>query len=143
MKHSFRILPEHKLIIECCGTSFGLDDYTEFKKRELSHPLFNPGYNVLTDLRWSKFAVPATDVHKMVAFFKENVPVGVSRKGCLLTLQPLQTAYSMLFEKHMVNSSVTWKVCTTVTECISYLNYPLAIDEIEVFLAELKEQREG
>ncbi|AEV32432.1 hypothetical protein Oweho_1436 [Owenweeksia hongkongensis DSM 17368] len=140
MKHVFRILPEHKLIIELCGSSFGLDDYIEFKKREITHPDFNPEYDILSDLRCSNFTVPAKDVHKMVTFFKESIRLDIDRKGCLLTLEPLQTAYSMLFEKHMTDSIVTWKVCTTEVEALSWLHYPLSLTKLEEILEELKSE---
>ena len=144
MKHVFRILPEHKLIVERCGPTFGLEDYIEFKSRQISHPDFRPEYNVLSDLTWTEFSMPASEVQEIASYFKENVPIQVARRGCLLTQEPLQTAYSMLFEKQMKGySAVSWNVCTTLNEALNWLSHPMSIEELKAVLAELRLEQES
>ncbi|WP_417601747.1 hypothetical protein [Owenweeksia hongkongensis] len=142
MQHVFLILPSRSLIIESFASEIDLPDYIAFKTEQISHPDFDSGFDVLSDLRWAEFAFPPREVHKLVEFFKENVDLEAHRKGCLLTFEPMQTAYSMLFKKHTEGKGVSWKVCTTLMESLAWLNDPLTIEELEVTLAELKEQRE-
>ncbi|WP_417611569.1 hypothetical protein [Owenweeksia hongkongensis] len=140
MKHVFLILPSRRLVIESFADKVGLEDYIAFKNEQLAHPDFNPEFDVLSDLRWTEFVFPPEDLNKLADYFKENVKVDIDRKGCLLTFQPMQTAYSMLFERHMTGSVVTWQVCTTEVEALSWLHYPLNLTELKRTLEELKNE---
>lgn len=143
MKHLFLILPTRKLIIESFAKSISPDDYIAFKAEQIAHPDFNSTFDVMSDLRWAEFAFPPEGLNSIADFFKENIDLEANRKGCLLTLEPLQTAYSMIFKKRTEVSTVSWKVCTTMEEAMMWLNYPLSVEELEVVLVDLKEQVES
>lgn len=141
MKHQFLILPERRLIIESIATEMGLADYIAFKMELMEDAEFSPHYNVLTDLRDVKHGFSPEEVKGLATFFKNNMPIDVKRKGCMLTLKPLQTAYSIIFKKRNPQSAVCWEVCTTINEAITWLDNPMPAADLDEVLNKLKEIR--
>lgn len=140
MKHAYRILKEHRLIIESFYGEMDLPGYIEFKSKQIHDPDYSSNYNVLSDLRWVKFMFPASDLGEISDFFKSNINLNVDRKGCLLTIDPLQTAYSMVFNKLTSVSKVKWLVCTSLNEALPWLNCSLQEADISELLQDMKKK---
>ena len=143
MKHVYLILPSRKLVVESFAGEINIENYIAFKSDQITNPEYSADFDVLSDLRWAEFAFPPEGLNTIADYFKENIDLEANRKGCLLTLEPLQTAYSMIFKKRTEVSNVSWNVCTTMQEAMIWLNYPLSVEELEVVLDNLKEQAEA
>lgn len=138
MKHEYLILKEHNLILESFYGKMDVDGYLRFKMEQINDPDYDSSYNVLSDLRWVEFVFPAAEMHKISDFFKENIQLNEDRKGCLLSIDPLQTAYSMVFKNNTSVGKVTWMVCTTLKETIQWLRLDFDEDYLSLQLREMK-----
>lgn len=138
MKHEYLIIKEHRLIIELFYGEMDLASYVEFKSRQLKDPEYDPNYNLLTDIRWVGFLFPASEVSLISDYFKSVVDINVELKGCLLSIEPLQTAYSMVYKKHASEGQLQWNVCTTLQEALRWLNCNMEEDRLAQVLAEMK-----
>lgn len=138
MKHEYLILKEHNLILESFYGKMDVDGYLRFKMEQINDPDYGSSYNVLSDLRWVEFVFPAAEMHKISVFFKENIQLNADRKGCLLSMDPLQTAYSMVFKNNTSVGKVRWMVCTTLQEALRWLNCTMEGDRLAQVLAEMK-----
>lgn len=138
MKHEYLIIKEHRLIIELFYGEMDLASYVEFKSGQLKDPDYNPDYNLLTDLRWVDFLFPASEVSLISDYFKSVVDMDRDLKGCLLSFEPLQTAYSMVYKKHASEGSLQWNVCTTLEESLKWLNCSLPEATLSQILSEMK-----
>lgn len=91
----------------------------------MSDPDFSSEYRVITDLRWVGFLFKSSEIHRVADFLNFAVWGDVQRKSSILTTDPLQTAYSLVFKKYTVGSGVIFNVCTTVEEVLRWMDYPM------------------
>jgi hypothetical protein len=109
------ILPEYRLIIQCCKGEVSVDDAITLKQEQLSDKLYNPNYNIIVDLRDLIFTLNSSSIcsiSKYIDFLKGMI---LKNKVAILTSNPNQVVLGqmikqlcseLLFSKYEIFSSL-------------------------------------
>jgi hypothetical protein len=96
---NFMILPEFRLILECCKGKVTVQDAIKMKKDEISDKLYNPDYNVIVDLREFETSVDAT-ISKSISNFNDFLKViEIKGKVAFLTTSPHQVVFGEILKR--------------------------------------------
>jgi hypothetical protein len=102
---NFMILPEFRLILECCKGKTSVEDAIKMKKDELSDILYDPDYNIIVDIREFETSIDAT-ISKSISNFYDFLKVlDIKSKVALLTTKPHQVVFSEILKRLSKDSS--------------------------------------
>ena len=121
------ILPEFRLILECCRGQVSVEDAISMKKTESSDDLYNPGYNIIVDLREFETVLDSTVKESTSNFFHFLKELNLPGKIAFLTASPHQVVISIILKDLSANlGSVKMELFSTVEAAIRFLDIPLA-----------------
>jgi len=103
---NFMILPEFRLILECCKGKASVEDAIKMKKDELSDKLYDPNYNIIVDFRDFESDIDATISKSISKFFYFLKGLDIKSKVAFLTTKPHQVVISEIL-KRLVKESLT------------------------------------
>jgi hypothetical protein len=120
------ILPEFRLILECCKGKASVKDAICMKKTESSDDLYNPNYNIIVDFREFETILDSTVEESTTNFFNFLKGLNINGKIAILTTAPHQVVISMILKNLSTNlGSVKMKVISTVEAAISFFGIPI------------------
>jgi hypothetical protein len=123
---NFMILPEYRLILECCKGKALVEDAISMKKDEIADNLYNPDYNIIIDFR--EFEGPlegafAKSISIFADFLKE---LDIKSKAAFMTTKPHQVVVSEMLRRLSKDSlSMDIEIFSSPEAAIKFLGYPL------------------
>lgn len=136
---NFMILPEFRLILECCKGEAAVEDAIRMKKEELSDILYNPGYNIIVDFQEFESLIKIETTKSILSFSNFLKGIDIRSKIAFLTAEPHQVVISMILKelsRDFVNMRI--EVFSTLEAAIKYLGYPIgSLDLINSKIIEL------
>jgi hypothetical protein len=123
---NYMILPELRLILECCKGQASVEDAINMKKAELSDILYKPDYNIIVDFQGFETFLDSTINDSTLNFYNFLKDLDINSKIAILTAEPHQVVISMILKG--LNSNLgTFKieVFSAVNTAIRFLGYPI------------------
>jgi hypothetical protein len=123
---NYMILPEFRLILECCKGQASVEDAIYMKKTELSDNLYNPNYNIIVDFQEFETFLDSTINESTINFYNFLKELDINSKIAILTSEPHQVVISMIL-KGLSTNLETFKieVFSTVEAAIRFLDFPI------------------
>lgn len=121
MPIKYRILSEHKLVIEYFYGSISLNDIIEAKREKNNLANFDASFNHLIDLRKANLDVELDDIERVTSFQHENKEFLKKRKSAFLTDSPEHASLSLLFTMSMKNLPIEFEIFTTLEASLNWL----------------------
>ena len=134
---NYLILPDLKLIIECCKGQANTEDATIMKRDEVADILYNPDFNVIVDLRDLKSIVNTTSVQAMTAFVPFLEGLGIKSKVAFLTTKPNQVVVAEILKNLSKKLTIDFKTFSTPEAAIKHIGCPG--DKYKIVIEKLKE----
>jgi hypothetical protein len=126
-KHiNYMILPELRLILECCRGNVSVEDAIKMKKDELSDKYYDPDYNIIVDLREFETSIDATMPKSISNFHDFLKELGMKSNVALLTTKPHQVVFGEIL-KGLSKSSLSIEIAifSSPEAAIDYLGYSI------------------
>ena len=123
---NYMILPEFRLILECCKGQATVEDAIYMKKTELSDNLYNPNYNIIVDFQEFETFLDSTINKSTINFYNFLKTLDINSKIAILTAEPHQVVISLILKGLSTNlESFKIEVFSTVEAAIRFLGFPL------------------
>jgi len=94
---SYRILKEHKTIIEYHAGDISPTEFLNSRKIISSDKEYNPGFDVILNYRDTNLFFEPEDIDNFVNHFKKYDPIIGQRKSAFITKKPNQVVFTTLF----------------------------------------------
>ena len=135
---NYMILPEFRLILECCKGQASVEDAIYMKKTELSDNLYNPKYNIIVDFQEFEAFLDSTISESTIHFYNFLKELDINSKIAILTAEPHQVVISVIL-KGLNTNLETFKieVFSTLEAAIRFLGFPL--ENIDLINNKIKE----
>ena len=123
---NYMILPEFRLILECCKGQASVEDAIYMKKTELSDNLYNPNYNIIVDFQEFETYLDLTINESTINFYNFLKELDINSKIAILTAEPHQVVISVIL-KGLSTNLETFKieVFSTVEAAIRFLGFTI------------------
>jgi archaellum biogenesis ATPase FlaH len=133
------ILPNLRLILECCKGQASVDDAIDMKKNELSDKLYDPNYNVIVDFREFDSFINSSNIDSISNYINFLKQFEIKSKVALLTTKPHQVILSHILKELSIKSlAINFEIFSTLEAAIRFLNYlPENYDVINKSIIEL------
>jgi hypothetical protein len=119
---NYMILPEFRLILECCKGMASVEDAINMKKDELSDVLYNPDFNIIVDFREFETNIDSTIKTSTKNFFEFLKGLDMNCKIAILTKVPHQVVISILLKELSANLlSINIEVFSTLEAALTFL----------------------
>jgi hypothetical protein len=123
---NYMILPEFRLILECCKGQASVEDAIYMKKTELSDNLYNPNYNIIVDFQEFDTFLDSTINESTINFYNFLKELDINSKIAILTAEPHQVVISLILKELNTNlEAFKIEVFSTVEAAIKFLGFPL------------------
>jgi hypothetical protein len=125
------ILPEFRLILECCKGSASVEDAINMKKDEIADNLYNSEYNIIIDFREFEGPLEGTFAKSISIFADFLKKIDIKGKAAFLTTKPHQVVISEMLRRISKDSmSMEIVIFSSPEAAIKYLGYPLTVFEL-------------
>jgi hypothetical protein len=122
---NYMILPEHRLILECCKGRASVDDAIYMKKTEISDSLYNPEYNIIVDFQEFETFLDSTINASTLDFYDFLKSLGIKSKIAIITAAPHQVVISMILKELSASlGTAKIEVFSTSQAAIKFLGLP-------------------
>jgi hypothetical protein len=108
---NFMILPEFRLILECCKGRASVKDAIKMKKEELSDIFYDSNYSIIVDIREFETSIDATISKSISSFYDFLKELEIKSKVALLTTKPHQVVFSEILKRLFKNRN--WNILIT------------------------------
>lgn len=120
------ILPQEKLIIEYFSGMVSLKDVIAQKEKLIRNPNYNPGYNLIDDLRDAQFELIKEQVKGYVDYVFNNKKNIGKRNTAFVTSNPDQVVVSTLFESAKGELPINTMIVSTISTALKHVKISAA-----------------
>jgi archaellum biogenesis ATPase FlaH len=123
-KANYTILPELKLIIECCKGDATDEESAQMKMAEVLDKNYDPTFNIIVDFREFETFINNTTFESISAFVHFLKALKIQSKVAFLTTKPHQVVVGE-YLKELMNQrlDIELGIFSTVDACAEYLGY--------------------
>lgn len=122
---NYMILPEFRLILECCKGPASVEDAIFMKKTELSDNLYNRDYDIIVDFREFETYLDSTINEQTANFYNFLKDLNINSKVAFLTAEPHQVVISLILKELSTNpGGIKIEVFSTVEAATRFLGIP-------------------
>ncbi len=122
LENKFKILSEHKLIIEFHSGSIDLEYYINFKKDLFTHKDFKSGMNYFINLKNVDFKASIEDIQKFANFNNLRPSFSGRRKIALVTDTPSQVVSTTIYKTMLSSDNQDVEIFSTNEKALVWLN---------------------
>jgi hypothetical protein len=127
----YTILPELRLILECCKGPTSVEDAVNMKNEEMSDKLYNPGYNIIVDIQEFETSLDSSTPDSVSNFYNFIKGVEIKGKIAFLTIKPHQVVLSEILKRLFKDFGTNEiEVFSTAEGAIRFLGY--SIDDYDL-----------
>jgi hypothetical protein len=135
---NYKILPELKLILECCKGKAQVIDAIDLKKEELLDRDFDPNYNVIVDFREFEIQFKSDVENKIIDFVEFLKGTKTQCRVSLLTDKPNQAVLSQLLKEFGSALPINFEIFSTLDGAVLFVKQTMnQFDLINTALEEL------
>jgi|WetSurSiteA1Bulk_404760.scaffolds.fasta_scaffold56783_1 hypothetical protein len=124
---NYLILPELRLILECCKGEASVQDAVMMKKDEMADPEYNNEFDIIVDLQeFETFLDIST--YETISYFHDFLKiVEIRGKVAFLTAKPHQVVIGEILKK-LTSDTASFKIeiFSTIEAAIRYLGHSIA-----------------
>ena len=121
---NYTILPELRLILECCKGPTSVEDAINMKKDEASDKLYNPAYNIIVDIQEFETALNSSTPDSISDFYNFLKGLEIKSKIAFLTIKPHQVVLSEILKRLFKDiATIEIEVFSTTEAAIRYLGF--------------------
>jgi len=121
---NYAILPELRLILECCKGPTTVEDAVNMKKEEISNELYNSAYNIIVDIREFETLLNSTTPELISNFFNFLKGLDINSKIAFLTLKPHQVVLSEILKGLFKDiSNIEIEIFSTAEAAVRFLGF--------------------
>jgi hypothetical protein len=121
---NYMILPELRLIIECCKGEASVEDAINMKKEEISDNLYNPDYNIIVDFQEFETYLNTATTGYISDFFNFLKKLDIKSKIAFLTGKPHQVVISEILKRLCKDFlSIEIEIFSTSEAAIRFLGF--------------------
>ena len=134
-KTAYAIFPDKSLIVECYCGEFSIEELIEAKNNIACDENYSADFNLLHDIRDSKFLFRFNEIDKYVDFLFTDRKYMGERKSFVLTTSPYQVIIGLGFDMKKRNLPINVKVASTIESVVPFFELlPPDNDLIESWL---------
>lgn len=137
---SYKVLKEHRLVIETSKGILSLDGLKSFKMQQSRDEEFDPSFDLICDYREIKFDGPVSKVADYVSFMKQNEPF-ISEKRNVVALIDNNSHHLLYTSEFHANSSnklqQKFSICFSLQEALNKLNKEIDCSAVQQIIGEL------
>ena len=123
---NYMILPDFRLILECCKGQASVEDAIKMKKTEVSDVLYNPYYNICVDFREFETILDSSVRESTIYFFDFIKDLNIKGYIAILTTAPHQVFISVILKELSTSfGSMKIEVFSTAEAAIRFLGIPI------------------
>ena len=128
---NYAILPELKLILECCKGPTSVMDAINMKKDELSENSYNPTYNIIVDIQEFETPLNASTPESVSNFFSFLKGLEIKCRIAFLTTKPHQVVFSEILKGLFKDfSAIEIEIFSTAEAAIRFLGF--SVDDVDL-----------
>jgi hypothetical protein len=120
---NFMILPEFRLILECCKGRASVKDAIKMKKEELSDIFYDSNYSIIVDIREFETSIDATISKSISSFYDFLKELEIKSKVALLTTKPHQVVFSEILKRLSKESSIEIGIFSSPEAAIEFIGF--------------------
>ena len=132
MNSDYKILKEHKLLVQKYTGVFCFDEFFEHIKEVTADPDWKNVHKIITDLRDINLDLFYKNMDKFLEFRNENILR--SYYNVFIVNTPLSTAVLHLYKEKLNSERYKYEYCSTTEYALSFLDLEDVQDEIEQIL---------
>lgn len=125
MNYTYRILPEHKLIVEQVGGEITITEIAQKAKKLFADPLYKNDYCGIADYRGAVSGMSKVELYAFADLVNQTNKFGQG-KWAILADDPIVVALSQLFKQRVENAD-NIEVFATARAAVQYLGIPEAL----------------
>ena len=135
---NYLILPELRLILECCKGEASVEDAIIMKKDEMSDPMYSQDFDIIVDLQEFETFLDISTYESISNFHNFLKEVEIMGKVAFLTTKPHQVVISEIL-KRLTSESLTIKTETfsTIDAAIRFIGH--SMDELDLINSKISE----
>jgi hypothetical protein len=126
MKHlNYRIIPELKLILECCKGQVTVEDAIKMKETQLFDELYDSNYNIIIDFREFVLKLEPQNI-KMISILVDFLSQHeIKSKVALLATEPHQVIICEYIKRFGMNLTINFNTFSTLESAIRFVECPI------------------
>lgn len=121
MKITYVIYKEQKLIIETWPEKLTIEDYYDVKKREFEDPDFETEFDIITDMRKTKFDFNEEEIAIVSDFIRKNNHKMRNRKSAIIADSPQVVASALFFGQKLRDTDLKVSVFSTMKAALKWI----------------------
>jgi hypothetical protein len=135
---NYLILPELRLILECCKGEASVEDAVMMKMDEMADPLYSKDYDILVDFQEFETFLNISTSETISNFHNFLKEIEISGKAAFLTTKPHQVVIGEKL-KRLTSESLTIKIETfsTIEAAIRFLGH--STDNLDIISSRISE----
>lgn len=123
---NYMILPELRLILECCRGKASVEDAIYMKKTEMSDNFYNPDYNIIVDFQEFETLLDSATKEMTTNFYYFLKGFEINSRVAILTSKPHQVVISMILrDLNRSSGGFNIEVFSTVKAAIRFIAIPI------------------
>ena len=128
---NYMIIPELRLLLECCKGKATVEDAVQMKKEESADMSYNPDYDIIVDIQEFETDINSETtgtVQRFTDFLRE---IGLRGKIAFLTSEPHQVVVSLIIKEFFSkNDNVRIEVFSTIEAAAGFLGFPVEKNDL-------------
>ena len=120
---NYMIIPELKLILECCKGHTKMVDAVKMKKDEVADPAYSLTYNVIADFREFEIEFKASDINLIKGFVDYLKSTKSKCNTALLTSTPHQVVLTNYLKDLSIDLPISFEIFSTLDSAINFVGY--------------------
>jgi hypothetical protein len=135
---NYLILPELRLILECCKGKTSVEDAVKMKKEEMADVKYNGEYDIIVDFQEFETSLDVTTNESISSFYNFLKEINIKGKVAFLTTKPHQVVISEIL-KRLTNKSLNLNIETfsTIEAAIRFTGH--SIDDLDLINSKISE----
>lgn len=135
---NYLILPELRLILECCKGEASVADAIIMKKKEMSDPLYCIDYDIIVDLQEFETPLDISTYESISNFHNFLKEIDIRGKVAFLTTKPHQVVIGEILKKLSGNSlTIKIEIFSTIEAIVRFTGH--SMDELDLIYSGISE----
>ncbi|UMB55083.1 hypothetical protein MKD41_06305 [Lutibacter sp. A64] len=137
-KSSYKILPDHNLIVEYHEKKIDIHSYSTFKLKIIEDPLYSKHLNYIINFKNVDFKISPNEIEEYVVDLKKLSSILVKKKLAFITRTPNQIVPATLYKMKQNELNQAVEIFSTYESAINWLKIDLTPNELDEVYKELK-----
>lgn len=138
LKSTYKILPDHNLIVEYHENTLDIHSYRTFKSNLFEDTLYSNSLNYIINFKNVDFKISPNEIEEYVSDLKKMPEILTQKKLAFITRTPNQIVPATLYKMKQNELNQTVEIFSTYESALNWLKSELTPDKLDVVYKELK-----